>query len=250
MSGPTLREIKKEFKRLASPAQAKKLSRFFKTGPGEYAEGDHFLGIKVPVQRTLVKKYRDLPLVDVTALLQSTIHEHRFTALLILVDQFKRGGTDPKVRSILRKNIYNLYLKQTKYVNNWDLVDSSAPYIVGEYLRVYGVDRKILYKLVRSKNLWERRIAIIATQNFIRHGESDDTVRLARLLLTDTHDLIHKAIGWMLREVGDRDTAVLEKFLRQNVSRLPRTALRYALEHFPEKKRARYMAVVPFRTQK
>ena len=205
----TLLKIKKEISQLANPRQAKILSRFFKTGPGEYGEGDIFLGIKVPVQRTVVKKFRELPLKDTVALLRSRIHEHRLIALLILVDQYKKS------EPLIQKKIYEVYLKNTDKINNWDLVDLTAPNIVGAYL--IDKSRQPLYHLARSKSLWERRIAILATLAFIRHYDFKDALALAKILLHDSHDLIHKAVGWMLRELGKRNHAVEEKFLLQVV---------------------------------
>ena len=228
--------IKKELGKLASLKQAQILQRFFKTGPGEYGEGDIFLGIKVPTQRQVVKKYyRDLPLSEIPKLLRTKVHEYRLVALLILVAKFNIKD----INQAERKKIYDLYLKNTAYINNWDLVDLSAPNIVGVYL--LDKPRAILYKLSKSNNLWERRIAILATFAFIRDNDYKDTLRIAKLLLGDKHDLIHKAVGWMLREVGKRDQAKEEKFLRAHYKVMPRTMLRYAIERLEESKRQRYM---------
>ncbi len=218
---------------LGSPEGAANAARFFKTGPGEYGEGDVFLGIPVPVLRKLAAEYRALPEDENLALLRSEIHEARHLALLLFVTQFSRGD-EPT-----RKRIYELYLGHTIHVNNWDLVDSSAREIVGGYL--YQRSRKPLYRLARSESVWERRIAIVATYYFILKDNHDDTLKVAEMLLDDTHDLIHKAVGWMLREVGKRDTAVLVGFLRSHHGVMPRTALRYAIERFPENDRRAYL---------
>lgn len=230
---PKLIKIKSELKKLANPKQAKILMQFFKIGKGEYGEGDIFLGIKVPVQRQVVKKYQDLPLKDVQQLLNSKIHEHRLVGVLILVRQFMKG--DEKQRGV----IYKIYLKNTRRINNWDLVDLSAPNIVGTYL--LDKPRKILYQLAKSKNLWERRIGIMATFIFIRNNDFKDTLAISKILLNDPHDLIHKAVGWMLRELGKRDQVIEEKFLKEHFQKMPRTMLRYAIEKFPEKKRQGYL---------
>jgi len=230
---PTLTQLKKDLNKLADRKQAAILSRFFKTGPGAYGEGDVFLGIKVPEQRKAAGKYADLSLADTQKLLKSKIHEHRLVALLILVKKFKKGGEK------LRAEIFKAYLKNTRYINNWDLVDLSAPNIVGRHL--LDKSRQILYKLVRSKSLWGRRIAVLATFSFIRENDFRDSLRLSEILLKDEHDLIHKATGWMLREIGKRDQAVLERFLRKYYQDMPRTMLRYAIEKFDEKKRKFYL---------
>jgi len=229
----TIINLKNDLQKLANIKQADVLQRFFKTGKGEYGEGDIFLGIKVPEQRKIAKKYKNLDIKDVEKLLKSKIHEHRLVAILILVLKYTKG--DDK----LKKQIYNVYLKNTKYINNWDLVDLSAPNIVGDYL--LDQDRGILYRLVRSKNLWERRVAILATFAFIRNDDFKDILKFAELLLKDTHDLMHKAIGWMLREVGKRDQKILEKFLDKHVEKMPRTMLRYSIEKFDEEKRQIYL---------
>ena len=207
--------------------------RFFKAGPGEYGEGDKFRGIRVPALRKLAKQHRDLPQAEVLKLLRSGYHEDRLLALLILVLQFGKGDDAEQ------KRIYDAYLDHTDYVNGWDLVDSSAQHIVGEWLMTRS--RKPLYRLARSKSLWERRIAIMATFQFIKQNDFDDTLALADLLLHDEHDLMHKAVGWMLREVGNRDRAVEEAFLLPRYHNMPRTMLRYAIEKFPERKRMQYL---------
>jgi len=222
-----------ELKRLSNPKQKEILQRFFKTGKGEYGEGDIFLGIKVPVQRQVAKRYSDLSLKDLQLLLKSKIHEHRMVAIFILVRRFEKGDKRQ------RRKIFNLYLKNTRNINNWDLVDLSAPNIVGNYL--LDKSRKILYKLAKSKLLWERRIAILATFTFIRQNDFKDTYKLAEVLLSDKHDLMHKAVGWMLREIGKRNQAVEEQFLSKYYKAMPRTMLRYAIERFSEKKRKSYL---------
>jgi len=238
-------QLKKDLQQLANPKQAALLQRFFKTGPGEYGEGDIFLGIKVPVQREAMKKYKDLPLADIQKLLKSKIHEHRLVALFILVDQYKSAGDVINLpggairESRLQRKIFEFYLKNTKNINNWDLVDLSAPNIVGNYL--LERPRDILYKLARSKNLWERRISVLACFAFIRYNDFKDALKIFKILLNDNHDLIHKAVGWMLREIGKRDQKVEEEFLKKHVKQMPRTMLRYAIERFPERKRKFYL---------
>ena len=207
--------------------------RFFKTGPGEYGEGDIFIGIKVPVLRKLAKEYLDLPLKDVRKILISKYHEERLLALLILVGQFSKGDEEKK------KSIYELYLKNTRFINNWDLVDLSAHYIVGPYL--VDKSRAPLYELAKSESLWERRIAIMSTFYFAKKDDFTDTLKISRILLSDTEDLIHKAVGWMLREVGKRRLTKEENFLKKYYQKMPRTMLRYAIEKFPEPKRKRYL---------
>jgi 3-methyladenine DNA glycosylase AlkD len=229
-----LKEILADFQKLKNPIQAKNLARFFKTGKGEYGEGDIFLGIKVPEQRKLVGKYyKELSLQDTEKLIASKIHEQRLTGLLILVAKYKKTDPDGK------NKIYKLYLKNAKNINNWDLVDLSAPNIVGNFL--LEKDRKILYKFSKSKNLWERRISILATFEFIRNKQFADSLKIAEILLHDKHDLIHKAVGWMLRELGKRDQSLEEQFLEENSFKMPRTMLRYAIEKFPENKRLYYL---------
>lgn len=221
--------LKQEMKKLEDPKKAEFLQRFFKTGKGEYAEGDKLLGISVPPQRKLARKYKDLPLKDVKVLLKSKFHEHRLTALFILRYQYPKN----------KEEVHNFLLDNRSGINNWDLVDSSAPYITGDYL--LNNNRDILYKLAKS-NLWDRRIAIMSTYVFIKHNDFKDTLKLCKLLLNDPHDLIHKACGWMLREIGKKDVSVLEKFLDKNNKKMPRTMLRYAIEKLPKQKRLHYMA--------
>lgn len=229
----TASQIEQALQALGNPEIAAHSRRFFKTGPGEYGEGDQFLGIRVPVLRQQVKQYRGLPLAEAGLLLASPFHEVRLLALFLLVDQFQRGTEQQQAE------IYALYLANRRYVNNWDLVDSSAPYIMGMYL--HGRDKQILYTLVASGDLWERRIAMIASFYFIRQGQFDDALALARLLLADREDLIHKAVGWMLREIGKRDRAAEESFLQAHCRVMPRTMLRYAIEHFSKEERQAYL---------
>ncbi len=229
----TLLGLRKELRVKASPEKAKILQRFFKTGPGEYGEGDIFLGVVVPDIREVAKKYGNLELKKVVKLLYSKIHEERLTALLIMVDKFRSGNN--------KKKIYNLYLKNTKHINSWDLVDLSADKIVGVYL--LDKPKLILYKLARSKSIWERRVGIMATFNFIKNNKFKETLKIAKILLNDEHDLIHKAVGWMLREIGKRDLKTEEKFLKKYYKKMPKTMLRYAIEKFPEKKRKQYLLV-------
>ena len=227
----TAEKITRQLKAIRNKTAAEHAQRFFKTGPGQYGEGDLFLGITVPVLRKLSKQYHDIALNDAVELLQSPLHEVRLLALLIMVLQYERGGKESA--------IYRTYLANTHRINNWDLVDVSASQIVGAHL--FGRDRKPLYRLAKSKRLWERRIAIIATFYFIRRNQFDDTLTIADLLLNDKEDLMHKAAGWMLREVGKRDLKVEEDFLLPRYKQMPRTMLRYAIERFPEPSRLAYL---------
>jgi 3-methyladenine DNA glycosylase AlkD len=228
-----LAELRRGFRSLGDTARAHHSQKFFRTGPGEYGEGDQFLGITVPQTRKMVKQCGSLAQQEILELLHSEFHEERLLALLVLVDRFKRGD-EPQ-----QKSIYNLYLKHKRFVNNWDLVDLSAPNIVGTYL--LNADRSVLYKLAHSKRLWDRRIAILATLTFIKEGQFDDTLHIAELLLQDKEDLIHKAVGWMLRETGKKNLQVEETFLQTHYRRMPRTMLRYAIEKFTEKRRQQYL---------
>jgi 3-methyladenine DNA glycosylase AlkD len=226
-------KAKKELRRYASAKKAKDLQWFFKTGRGDYAQGDTFIGVEVPSIRKVAHQFGSLALRDVLGLVKSKIHEERLLGLLILVGRFAQGDV------VLRKRIFLEYLKHTSYINNWDLVDLSAPSIVGVYLK--DKSRKALYSLARSELLWERRIAILSTFAFIRAGDFADTLKLSKSLLKDEHDLIHKASGWMLREVGKRDLRPLKDFLKEFYKKMPRTMLRYAIEKFPEKERQKYL---------
>ena len=219
---------------VADPVKAKLLSRYFKTGKGQYGEGDMFIGITVPKIREIAHLFVDANLPDIQELLKSKIHEYRLTALEILVAKYEKTKDEK-----LKEKIYKFYLRNTKHINNWDLVDLSCSYIVGDYL--LDKDRKVLYKLAKSKNLWERRIAIISTQAFIRIEQHKDTFALATMLLNDKHDLIHKAVGWMLREVGKRVSKEREmKFLDKYAKKMPRIMLSYAIEHFSAKEKNYY----------
>ncbi len=208
--------------------------RFFKAGPGEYAEGDQFLGVTVPDQRKIARQFRELSLAEIQQLLKSPYHECRLTGVLILVLQFEHAGTESD-----RKLLYDFYLTNVDCINNWDLVDSSAPKIVGSFL--WQKSHQPLFKLARTNHLWKNRIAIVATQYFIKHGQPETTLELAELLLEHRHDLIHKAVGWMLREVGEKNPPLLIAFLDQHVSQMPRTMLRYAIEKLPESKRQSFL---------
>jgi len=227
-------KVKQELGQAANKEKAVILTRFFKTGPGQYGAGDKFLGVTVPVQRAVVKKFVNLPLPEIEKLLVSPYHEHRLTAVLILVEQYAKAGDKE------RAAIVKFYLAHAKSVNNWDLVDLSAPKIVGEWL-VERPDEKLLARLVAAENLWERRIAVLATFAFIKRGKFTPTLSLAKKLLADQHDLMHKAVGWMLREVGKRDVKVLRDFLDHYAKRMPRTMLRYAIEKFGPEERAKYL---------
>lgn len=275
-----IQQLRKDLERVADPVRAKNLQRYFKTGKGEYGEGDIFLGLTVPISRQIAKKYNHLDIADIKKLLGSKFHEERLIALLILVEQFNKGDEAGK------KKIYNFYLKNTKCINNWDLVDLSSHEIVGGYLldsirslneasepdgntslicdkkskstaerfvekdfnkimkrsfREGSCPINILYKLAKSKNIWERRIAVISTFEFIRNDYFDVSMELAEMLLQDEHDLIHKAVGWMLREVGKKDQKMEIKFLDKHYEKMPRIMLRYAIEKFPEKLRLNYL---------
>src|SRR3989338_6251315 len=224
-----LGRLKKELLKAKDNKKAKFLAGFFKTGKGQYAEGDLFLGLTVPRQREIAKKYPNLTLSQIQQLLNSKYHEFRLCAQLILISKYNKSDEKTKAK------IVTFYLKNTKRINNWDLVDLSAEYILGSYL--LERDKSVLYKLAKSQNLWERRIAIIATFFFIRKNQFTDTLKIAQILLGDKHDLIHKACGWMLREVGKRDEVMLIKFLDKFKGKMPRTALRYAIERFNQQKR-------------
>lgn len=230
---PNLQTIRAGLSSLADPVQAQNLQRFFKTGPGEYGEGDRFLGLRVPQIRSLVKQLGSAPLTTIRSLLKSPIHEERMLALLLMVKRYQNADEAG------RERLYRLYLDSTAYINNWDLVDVTANHIVGAWL--YPRSRRPLHTLAKSDSLWERRIAVIATFYFISQGEFDESLKIAERLLRDPHDLIHKAVGWMLREIGKRDREKEEAFLKQHYRSMPRTMLRYAIERFPERRRQAYL---------
>jgi 3-methyladenine DNA glycosylase AlkD len=229
----TAKEISKRLKKLENKQQAAISRKFFKTGPGEYGEGDIFIGIRVPALRKLVKDYFELPIKEIQSLLKSPVHEERLLALLLMVRKASGRSDD------IKKSIYELYLKNTRFVNNWDLVDASAEHVVGAYLR--DKNKSVLYRLAESEDLWERRIAIMSTFHYVKHHDFLETLRISKILLFDRHDLIHKATGWMLREIGKRDLQTEENFLKTHYKKMPRTMLRYAIEKFPESKRQRYL---------
>lgn len=229
----TIEALRQNLRQIGNPAAAEHAQRFFKTGPGQYGEGDRFLGIRVPVLRSLIPAYRQLTLPEICTILPSPWHEERLFALLLLVDRYRRSGIED------RTLLFFQYLDQLEHVNNWDLVDCSAPYIVGAYL--LDKDATLLQTLASSVSIWERRIAIIATFAFIRHNRFDECLLIAGLLRNDPHDLIHKAVGWMLREVGKRDQATAEGFLRLHYQTMPRTMLRYAIERYPQAARQWYL---------
>jgi 3-methyladenine DNA glycosylase AlkD len=229
----TVAEIRRRLRKHARPQRIPILRRFFKTGPGEYGEGDVFIGVKVPGVRTVCRECSEVSLTAVKQLLRSPVHEERLLALLILVQAFKSAS------EVERRRIYKLYLAHTAFINNWDLVDATASQIVGAFLHTRS--KAPLTRLARSKLLWERRIAIIATFDYIARGEFDETFRIADLLLHDDHDLIHKAVGWLLREIGKRDGELERAFLSTRYKTMPRTMLRYAIERFPDVERRRYL---------
>lgn len=225
----TLREAARALRRHANPKKAKTYRGFFKN-----AEKDIFLGVATPLMRQVAKAFWELPLLDLRRLMASRVHDERSLANSILVLKYRKGGEKEK------KNIFDFYLRNKGFIRNWDGVDDSAPYIVGPYL--LDKDRSLLFKLAGSKNMWDRRIAIVSTWWFIRQGATADTFKLAEKLLVDKEDLLHKAVGWMLREAGKRDLAGLKKFLARHAKSMPRTMLRYAIEKFPEKERKKYLS--------
>jgi 3-methyladenine DNA glycosylase AlkD len=227
-----LNQINQNLVALGNESEAQSAQRFFKTGPGEYGEGDQFRGIRVPVLRQLAREYKSASVEDATALLQSRWHEDRLLALFLWIGIFKRQAKQ-------REAIYNLYLANTNCINNWDLVDSSASHIIGAWL--WDKERAQLYALARSQDLWERRIAMLATFHFIQKRDFEDALRLAEILRDDRHDLMHKAVGWMLREIGKRDSENLQNFLNKHHQQMPRTMLRYAIEKLPEATRQSYL---------
>ena len=228
-----LEQLQKDLRKLANPQKAKILQRFFKTGKGEYGEGDVFLGITVPEQRKIAIRFKTLDLRDIQKLLNSKIHEERLIALLILFEKYR------KANDLDKKKVFDFYLKNSKRINNWDLVDLSAHLILGDYL-LYR-DKSVVYRLAESKNLWERRIAVLTTFRFIKYNQFEDSLKIGQMLLKDKHDLIQKAVGWMLREIGKRDQEVVEEFLKKYYKIMPRTMLRYAIERFDGKKKKFYL---------
>jgi len=232
-----LKSLKNELKSLSDPDKAKVLQRFFKTGKGEYGEGDIFLGIKVPVQRKIAKKYYGMSFDDIQKLLHSKIHEYRLTSIFLLIDAYKEAKKNNN-----EKEVVDFYLNNTKWINNWDLIDLSAPNIIGDYLLNRKEERVLLIKLAKSNDLWKKRIAILSTFAFIRNSEYKDTLKISEILLKDDHDLIHKGVGWMLREVGKRCGIEYEEtFLKKHYKKMPRTMLRYSIERFPVDKKKHYM---------
>lgn len=230
-----LDSLKKELRSFLKPGRAKILLRFFKTGPGEYGEGDQFLGLKTDEIRSVAKKYSSLSFLDISKLLASKVHEERTVAVMILNQRFKKADLKEK------KKIYDFYFDNIAGINNWDLVDGSAPTVVGGYLYELNEPRKILYELAKSNNLWKRRIGIMACFYFIREKDFADALKISEILIQDKEDLIQKAVGWMLREIGNRDTKTEEKFLQKYCQKIPRTMLRYSIEKFPEDKRQKYL---------
>ncbi len=229
----SIKDIEIELDRNSNKEQAKLLQRFFKTGPGEYGEGDIFIGIKVPVLRSIAKKNQDVTYKEIKQLLKSKIHEKRLVSLMILIFKYQKADENEKLK------IFNIYMDNTNKINNWDLIDLTAPRIIGDYL--LDKDKSLLINLAKSKSLWERRIAVLSTFQFIKYNQYDFSLEISKILLNDPHDLIHKAVGWMLREIGKRNLSVEEKFLKAHYSKMPRTMLRYAIEKFPEKKRKGYL---------
>lgn len=230
-----LDNLRKDVRSFQKPKKAKVLQRFFKTGPGEYGEGDVFLGLVTEETRSVAKKYLSLPLPDISKLFASKIHEERVVAVMILCRQFRVADSEGK------KKIYDFYFDNITGINNWDLVDGSAPEIVGRYLDLSGLSKEILYELAKSNNLWKKRIAIMVTFYFIKNKDFSDALKIAEVLVDDKEDLIQKAVGWMLREIGNRDIKTEEKFLKKFYKQMPRTMLRYAIEKFPEAKRQSYL---------
>ena len=228
-----LSKLKYELKQIANPEKATILQKFFKTGKGEYGEGDIFLGVTVLEQRKIAKRYVDLDLKDIKELLSNKVHEYRLTGFFILIYKFEKADEKEK------KGIVDFYLKNIKSANNWDLIDCVADKILGSYL--INKDKEILYELAKTDNLWKKRIAIISTFEFIKNNQFEDTLKISEILLNDEHDLIHKAVGWMLREVGKRDIEIEEAFLKKYYKTMPRTMLRYAIEKFDGKKKEFYM---------
>src|SRR3989344_3319467 len=231
-----LDKIKSDLKKLANKEKIPLYQGFFKTNPGQYGEGDVFIGVSVPDTRKVAKKYQNVSLKIIKQLLTSKIHEERLCAFEILCFKYEKSSVEKE-----KRKIYNFCLKNRKGMNNWDLVDLTAPYIIGDFLSNKNKEREILYKPVKSNNLWDKRIAIISTVAFIKNNQFQDTIKISEILLNDSHDLIHKAVGWMLREVGKRDKKILLEFLNKHYKNMPRTMLRYSIEKFPEPERKKYL---------
>ncbi len=228
--------LKKELKKSADLNKAKILKKFFKTKKGEYGHGDVFFGVTVLKQRKIIKNYKEIPLPEINKLLKDKIHECRFSALIILIEKYRKEENEK-----IKNKIVKIYLNNLKHINNWDLVDISAPYILGDFFLKNNKNKKILKKLVYSDNLWERRMAIISTFAFIRKNEFNETFQIAKIFLKDKHDLIHKATGWMLREVGKRDKKALIDFLEIYSNKMPRTMLRYSIEKLNKREKIKYL---------
>ena len=231
-----LNDLKKDLQKLASPQKAKDCARFFKVGKGEYGEGDKFIGVTVPEQRVIAKKYLDISLTELEKLVSSPIHEYRLTGFMLLVYKYEKTEDNK-----LKKKYYDFYLKNHKFANNWDIIDVTTPKVIGAYLFENIAERKILYQYAISKNLWERRVTMLATYAFITKNDFVDALKISKILLNDKHDLIHKAVGWMLREIGKKDQKVEEEFLQKYYKKMPRTMLRYAIEKFSDNKRKKYL---------
>lgn len=238
------KRIIQDFKKLSSEEKAKGYKKFFKTGKGEYGEGDVFIGVAVPEVRKLCKKYlKEVSFDDLDFFISNEIHEYRLFALLILTYMYEntKKKKNSKKRERRQKEIYDYYIKNKRWINNWDLIDTTAPKIVGEYLKER--DKSILYELIESDSIWDQRIAILSTFAFIKEEDFKEILRFSELLLNHEHHLIHKALGWMLREVGKRDVEVLKEFLNKYMDKMPRTMLRYAIEKFNRKERLRYLNI-------
>ncbi len=224
-----------ELRKVSTPYRAEQSAKFFKTGKGEYGEGDVFIGVDMPTMRSIAKNYTSMSLKDLQTLLESKIHEYRMVALVILVNKYKKS----KKEKFQKREIYNFYLKNTRNINNWDLVDISCPHIIGEFCLIEGPG--ILRDLAKSDHLWEKRVSIVSTLRLIKEKRYGETLAISDMLINDEHDLIHKAVGWMLREVGKKNKGVLELFLKERYKSMPRTMLRYAIEKFPEDERKKYL---------
>ncbi len=237
MDNVTSKELIEYIKRHSNKEKATSEHRYFKTNPGEYGAHDKFLGVPMPTQRQIVKRYYKVPLEIVPDLLKSPFHEVRMIGLLILVEKFKKTKKDPAAQ----KQIYEMFVKNLNAANNWDLVDVTVPHVIGEFMVIQPKERKLLYKLAKSKGLWEKRSAMLACYAFIKRNDFDDTLKIAEILVSDKHDLIHKAVGWMLREIGKRDENKEKEFLMKHYKTMPRTMLRYAIEKMSKKDKDFFM---------